>query len=172
MSIRVLTCSMFLIVASAAYAAEVDLEWRQAVSLVKQGQPDFAFANFDLIARTYPESRYARPAEFAQGEYFYMQGQRKAAAEKFRVFYGHHPRSQEALAALAYLYEIARLQSDAAAAAKYRKQLVSSHQANFIFKDRKSYEFTSAFARRHKISFAIDQIEVWVDGKLLVRVPL
>ena len=56
--------------------------------------------------------------------------------------------------------------------AKYRAQLASSQQTKFIFKDRKTTEFTSAFARRHKIIFAIDKIEVWTDGKLLVQVPL
>src|SRR5262249_49416447 len=84
---------------SPARASESDLEWKHTVGLVKQGQLDFAFAGFDLIAQTYPDSRYELPAEFARAEYYFLQAQYPTAVQKFEEFTQHHPRAEQAIVA-------------------------------------------------------------------------
>lgn len=159
-----------LFLAAGAYAGEVDLQWKRAVMLAKQGQTDFAFVDFDFIARRYPESRYAMPAQFAQGEYYFLHNQRPAAIATFEDFTVKYPKSKESLLAMAYLYAAAKDRGDAQAMDKYRKELASSQQTKFIFKDTRSFEFISAFQRRHKVTFSIDKIEVTVNGAPLAEI--
>ena len=52
-------------------ASEAGLEWKEAIQSVKEAEDDFAFMSFRTILEEYPDSRYALPAQFAQGEYYF-----------------------------------------------------------------------------------------------------
>jgi hypothetical protein len=152
-------------------ASEADLEWKEAIGLAKEGEPDFAFMNFHSLLDNYPYSRYAMPAEFAQGEYYFLQNNLKMASEEFKNFYTQYPRHQEAVIALAYLFRIAQLQQRSEDMLKYRNKVATFRQLTFIFNDEKSFKFLSGFQRKHKLVYYINKVDLYVNGKLFTEVP-
>ena len=152
-------------------ASEADLEWKEAVGLAKQGEYDFAFMNFKMIADEYPASHYGLKADFAQGEYYFLQNNLQMASIAFKDFYSKYPQHEEALIALAYLFEIAQIQNHPNEMKEYRNKAANFHQLVFIFNDNKSFKFLSGFQRKHKLVCYINKVELYVNGKLFTEVP-
>ncbi len=152
-------------------AAEDGIVWEEAVQMAKRGDADFAFMYFRILAHDYPDSRRAVDAQFALGEYYFLQGNFAVAAQEFGDFCARYPKRKETLAALGYLYQMARMQGQTDAMKKYRDRVVASHQVILIFDEKQSFQFLSGFQRRHKVAFYIDKIEVWIDDKLFSEIP-
>lgn len=151
-------------------ASEADLEWQDAVGSAKQGEYDFAFMDFRTILEDYPNSRYSLAAEFAQGEYYFLQNNLQMASNEFENFYAKYPQHDEALIALAYLFKIAQVQKRPDAMKEYRDKAASFRQLTFIFNDKKSYKFLSGFQRKHKLVYYINKVELYVNGELFTEV--
>ncbi len=152
-------------------ASEADLEWKEAVKFAKQGEYDFAFMNFRTIFDDYPASRYCLAAEFAQGEYYFLQNNLLMATDAFKNFYTKYPQHDESLIALAYLFKIAQIQKYPDVMKEYRKKIASFRQIAFIFNDKKSFKFLSGLQRQHKLVYYINKVELYVNGKLFTEVP-
>ena len=118
-----------------------------------------------------PGSRYCLAAEFAQGEYFFLQNNWSMATEEFEDFYSKYPQHEEALIALAYLYKIAQIQDRTDDMKEYRSKAASFRQLTFIFSDKTYFSFRSGFQRQHKLVCYINRVELYVNGKLFTEVP-
>ena len=152
-------------------ASEADLEWKEAVGSAQQGEYDFAFMGFHTLLDDYPNSRYTRPAEFAQGEYYFLENNLLMASDEFKDFYAAYPQHEEALVALTYLFKIAQIQKRQDAMKEYRNKAASFRQLTFIFNDKKSFKFLSGFQRKHKLVYYINKMDLYVNGKLFTEVP-
>ena len=154
-----------------ALASEADVKWNEAVQSAKQGDNDFAFMDFQSIVQNYPDSHFSMLAQFAQGEYYFLQNNLQMASEVFARFNAQYPKREESLIALAYLFKIAQIQKDPQAVNKYHAMVASFNQLAFVFNESKSFSFLSGFGHRHKLSFSIDKVELYVDDKLFTTVP-
>ena len=152
-------------------ASEANLDWVDAIGFAKQGAYDYAYLDFQTILENYPNSQYSLPAEFAKGEYYYLQNNLSAASDAFLHFYAKYPKHQEALAALAYLYKIAQTQQHPKDMEEYRHKAASFRQLTFIFNDIKTFKFVSGFQRKHKLLYYINKVDLYVNGKLFTEVP-
>ncbi len=139
--------------------------------MAKGGDADFAFMRFRILVHDYPDSRRAVDARFALGEYYFLRGNFAMAIQEFGDFCARYPKREETLAALGYLYQMARMQGQTDAMKKYRDRVIASRQVILIFNEKKSFQFFSGFQRRHKVVFYIDKIEVLIDDKLFCEVP-
>lgn len=156
---------------SCVKASEVDLEWKEAVGFTKQEEYDFAFMDFQTILDHCPDSRYCLAATFAQGEYYFLQNNLNLASHEFERFLSKYPNHQEALIALAYLFQIAKTQNHPDDMKKYRDMAANFRQLTFIFNDKKSFKFLSGFQRNHRLIYYINRVELYVNGKLFTEVP-
>jgi hypothetical protein len=152
-------------------ASEAGQEWKEAIGFAKQGENDFAFMDFQSVLDEFPQSRYCLPAEFAQAEYYFLQNNWPLASEEFESFYTQYPRHQEALIALAYLFQMAKIQKHPEDMEKYRNEAASFRQLTFIFNDKKFFNFLSGFQRRHKLVYYINKVELYVNDKLFTEIP-
>jgi outer membrane protein assembly factor BamD (BamD/ComL family) len=154
-----------------AKASEGDLEWKEGVQQVQEGEPDFAFMDFKMIHDDYPKSGHALSAAFSEGEYYFLKDELSLASDAFKNFYTQYPERQESMAALAYLYQIAKMQNHQAQMKEYRAKVVAFRQLTFIFKENKSFKFSSGFQRQYKLVYTIDKVALYVNGKLFTEVP-
>ena len=152
-------------------ASEADLDWKDAVGFAQQEEFDFAFINFYSLLENYPKSPYCLAAQFALGEYYYLQNNLPMASDEFKKFYIQYPQHQESLIALAYLFKIAQTQKNHDVMKNYRKKAASFRQLTFIFNNKKSFQFLSGFQRKHKLVYYINKVELYVNGKLFTEVP-
>jgi|GEM_PF-2307147 mRNA-degrading endonuclease HigB of HigAB toxin-antitoxin module len=152
-------------------ASEVDLEWKEAVGFTKQEEYDFAFMDFRTILDNCPSSRYCLAAEFAQGEYYFLKNNLNLATDEFESFYTKYPHHEEALIALAYLFQIAKIQKHPDEMKKYQNMAADFRQLTFIFNDKKSFKFISGFQRKHKLVYYINKVDLYVNGELFTEVP-
>jgi tetratricopeptide (TPR) repeat protein len=152
-------------------ASEADLKWKDAIGFAKQGQSDFAFMDFRSILQEYPHSRYSMAAEFALGEYYFLQNNLDMASITFSHFYLQYPHREEAMIALGYLYQIAKMENKPEDVKKYRTKAVSFRHLTFIFKENKLFNFISGLQRKHKLVYYINKVELYVNGQLFTEVP-
>jgi outer membrane protein assembly factor BamD (BamD/ComL family) len=152
-------------------ASEADLQWQEAVRSVQQGDYDFAFMGFKTILENYSDSSRCMAAEFAMGEYFFLQKNFGMASDEFKDFYTKYPQHQESLAALVYLFKIAQIENRTEDIKEYREKIASFRQLAFIFNDRRSFKFVSGFLHKHRLVYHINKVELYVNGKLFAEVP-
>lgn len=152
-------------------ASEADLEWKQAMISAKEGKNDFALMDFRTLLENCPNSRFTMAAEFAQGEYYFLESNLDFASDEFKRFYAKYPQHEEAQIALAYLYKIAEIQNHPDDMKEYRHKAASFRQLTFIFNDKKSYKFFSGFQRNYNLVYYINKVELYVNGKLFTEVP-
>ncbi len=126
---------------------------------------------FQAVLENCPHSRHCLAAAFAQGEYYFLENNLAMANDAFKDFYAKYPRHQEALMALAYLYQIAKIQNLPAGMKEYRAKAASFRQLTFIFNDKKSYKFLSPFQHKHRLVYYINKVELYVNGKLFTEIP-
>jgi len=156
---------------SCVEASEADQIWKEAIGLARVHDNDFAYMDFQSILNDYPDSRYGMPAEFAAGEYFFLDNNLQMASDAFESFYTKYPHQQESLIALAYLYRIASVQDHADDMKKFRTMAASFRQLTFIFNDKKSFNYISGFQRKYKLDYYINKVDVYVNGTLFTEVP-
>lgn len=156
---------------SCAKASEADLQWKEAIGFAKQEEYDFAFMDFQTILDDCPNSHYCMDAAFAKGEYYFLQNNLNLASDEFKRFYTKYPHREESLIALAYLFQIAKIQKHQEDMKKYRNMAASFRQLTFIFNDNKSFKFISGFQRKHNLVYYINRVDLYVNGELFTEVP-
>jgi hypothetical protein len=152
-------------------AADADILWRRATSMVKQGQVDLAFSNFRMIATSYPTFSKSSAVRLVLGEYYFLNNDLRSAHTEFEYSYTKYPKDKESLIALAYLYKMSQTKGDQEKMDFYQKALITLHPLALVFKDSKLFELVSEFKRHYKVEFFIDRIEVSIDGRLFVAIP-
>jgi outer membrane protein assembly factor BamD (BamD/ComL family) len=152
-------------------ASEADLEWQNAIESAKQGEYAFAFMDFHSILEFYPHSSHCLAAQFAQGEYYFLQNNLQMASDEFKDLYAKYPQHEESIIALAYLFKIAQIQKRPDDMKEYRNMVASFRQLTFIFNEKKSFKFLSGFQRKHKLVYYINKVELYVNGALFTEVP-
>jgi mRNA-degrading endonuclease HigB of HigAB toxin-antitoxin module len=93
------------------------------------------------------------------------------ASDAFKNFYAHYPQHEESLVALAYLFQIAKIQKRPDDMKKYRNKAASFRQITFIFNDKKFFKFHSGFQRKHKLVYYINKVDLYVNGELFTEIP-
>jgi mRNA-degrading endonuclease HigB of HigAB toxin-antitoxin module len=93
------------------------------------------------------------------------------ASDEFESFYTKYPQHEESLIALAYLFQIAKIQKHPLDMKKYRNMAATFRQLTFIFNDKKSFKFISGFQREHKLVYYINKVDLYVNGELFTEVP-
>ncbi len=154
-----------------AEASDADLEFKEAVGFAREGENDFAFMDFQTVLNECPGSRHCLASDFALGEYYFLQNNWQMASDQFETVYAKYPRHEEALIALAYLYQIAKIQDHKDDMEKYRGKAAAFRQLTFIFNDQKVYTFLSGFQRLHELVYTINKVDIYVNGQLFTEVP-
>lgn len=145
--------------------------YAMARKMARQGQADFAFMQYQRILRDYPESKYAEPAWFAQGEYNFMIGNYPKAKETFQSFLEKYPLSKGRLFALAYLLRIAQAQNDETKAKEAETEVIKYKQVSLVFRDRQEFRYKSPLKNySFKAAIHIDKIEIYAGGELFAKI--
>ena len=152
------------------HASQAGSVWQDAVEEVNQGAYDFAYMDFRTILETSPDSPYALRSQFALGEYFFIEKNLPLAAGEFKNFCSLYPHREEALIALVYLFKMAQMENKSGVMKKYRSQIASFGQHNFIFNEKKSFKFKSAFQRRYRLITSLNKVELYVNNQLFTEV--
>ena len=161
----------FILFASGLAQAQEEARLRaMAVDAAQSGDMDSAFMHFRSLITNYPHSRYREKALFAVAEYYFVRADYYDAAPAFMSFVNEYPRAKGTIFALAYLLSIARIQGKESIAQDLEKQIVTSRQQVFLFKDSKNYTYTSPLCRRHALVHSIDKLEFYADGTLFAYI--
>lgn len=148
-----------------AFAAGDARIYFKARQFAQNGNHDFAFMQYRSLLRQYPESKYAKEALFAHGEYFFLIPDYDKAAAAFREFVDRYPEDKGKLFAMAYLLQIARLQGRREAVEQYTRDIATLQQLSLVFREFKEYRYLSPLERRHRAVFQIDTIEFFIQGE-------
>ena len=144
--------------------------YSQAVKYARSGDTDFAFMFFRRFLRTYPESRFSEKALFAIGEYYFQIADYYDAAQIFIRFINNYPQSKARPFALAYLLTLANIMGKEELTKYLEKEIISSQQIAFLFREFKEYKYLSALSKRHKALYFIDKVEFYIDEELFTQV--
>ncbi|MDD5730787.1 MAG: outer membrane protein assembly factor BamD [Candidatus Omnitrophica bacterium] len=170
LAIAVLSLAFILLVLPAARAQDSGEEYSLAMQAVHAQDLDIAFMHFRSIAREHPDSKYAKNAIFATGEYYFMTGNYYDAARMFLSFINNYPESNGKLFAEAYLLDIARKQGQEDLVKKLENDIVSRKQLVLLFKNFKEYKYKSPLSRMYKADYYIDKVKFYIDGTMLAEI--
>ncbi|MFA5388824.1 MAG: outer membrane protein assembly factor BamD [Candidatus Omnitrophota bacterium] len=157
-----------------AYAFEAAAKYSKAVKYIKAKQPDFAFMEFRGIARDFPKSRFAQKSRFAIAEYYYDRGMRYDAVANFKQYINDYPGSKAVVFAKAYLLKI---MEEVENPSLEEKEIFESVRKDFfsrplflLFAEYKETSYKSASCNKFEIRYYIDNIEVYRNGSLFVKI--
>lgn len=167
---RIFFIIFFLSLTLRAFAGEDDRLYARARKMAKAGKIEFAFMQYSAILRDYPASRYTESAWFGKGEYHFLSKDYQQAKAAFEALLAHYPNSAGKLFALAYLWKIAMLQMDEAAAKNFEKEMINYRQVSLVFRDRKEYRYISPLNNLFKAAIHIDKIEIYLEGELFAKI--
>jgi hypothetical protein len=155
----------------------IPLEARNAASddalayqAARKGQYDLSWMYYRSLLTPGASPAYREKALFAQGEYFYMNRVFADARQSFEQYLGLPLTIDQQLLALAYLLKLAQLEQNTQRANDIEQKIISLKQQSFIFSNQKEFVVMSPLYRQHKIIYAIDKVEVYVEGKLFATV--
>lgn len=144
--------------------------YSQAVKYARSGDTDSAFMYFRRFLRAYPKSRFSERALFAIGEYYFQIADYYDAARIFMRFINNYPQSKARPFALAYLLTLANITGKEELTKDLEKEIISSQQITFLFREFKEYEYSSPLSKRHKAVYFIDKVEFYIDEELFTQV--
>jgi outer membrane protein assembly factor BamD (BamD/ComL family) len=153
-----------------AYSQDAGDSYAEAKELLKTGDFDLAFMHFRSLSMEHPDSKYAKNALFAAGEYHFLVKNYTVARNRFLKFIEAYPESKAKLFALAYLLNIAKKYNQPAVISKLEKEIVSRKQMVFLFKNFKEYSYASPFKRKLKVVYTIDKMNFYIDGEPLAEI--
>jgi len=145
-----------------------------AVRHMKNNQPDFALMEFRNVARDFPKSPLAKRSMFAIAEYYYDNKIYYDAIKDFTGYIKNYPGSKEDVFARAYLLKIMReienpTWEEKTAFEDIKKELFSK-PLFLLFKEYRETSYRSASLNRFKIRYYIDNIEVYRNGQLFIKI--
>lgn len=152
------------------YAEEGGRLYSSAIREARSGNKDTAFMYFRSFLVNYPDSRYARDALFATGEYYFLISDYADSARAFTRYLDDYPDSPCVSFALAYLLKIAEKRGEEALVGDLKKKIATLRQMSFLFRESKEYKYRSALFRKHKAVYYIDRAEFYIDGELFAKI--
>lgn len=152
------------------YAEEGGRMYTLAVREARSGNKETAFMYFRSFLANYPDSRYARDALFATGEYYFLISDYADSAQSFTRYLDDYPDSPCVSFALAYLLKIAEKRGEEALAGDLEKKIATLRQMSFLFREFKEYKYRSSLYRKHKAVYYIDRAEFYIDGELFAKI--
>ena len=130
----------------------------------------YTMGQYDFVAITEgKDNETTMKALFAIGEYYFLIGDYYDAERTFRQFVNDYPEEKGMPFALVYLFEIAKRQRRKNQAEDLKKQILDLRQRVFLFKDFKEHKYLSPFAKKYRIIYFIDRLEVYIDNELFTE---
>ncbi len=165
----------FLVIAFSVFSFSVFAEgakdfYQSAVDYARRGENDFAFMNFNSLLTFYPDSKYRQQAFFALGEYYFSISNYREASEYFTEFLISSPEPKAKIFALAYLFKITKTQGDKELIKKMKKTIITQKRLSFIFKESKTYTYTSPLNNNYKADYFIDKVKFYLNDKFFTQV--
>ncbi|TAN60952.1 tetratricopeptide repeat protein [bacterium] len=152
------------------YAEEGGRLYSSALREARSGNKETAFMHFRSFLANYPDSRYARDALFATGEYYFLISDYADSVQAFTRYLDDYPDSPCVSFALVYLLKIAEKRGEESLASDLKKKIATLRQMSFLFRESKEYKYRSALFRKHKAVYYIDRAEFYIDGELFAKI--
>lgn len=145
-----------------------------AIRYIKKNQPDFALMEFRSLLREFPKSSLVERSSFAMAEYYYNSRMYGDAIKSFTGYLKDYPDSKAGIFAKAYLLKIIEEIKDPTWEEKkvfenIRGDLFSS-PLFLLFKEYKETSYKSPLRNKFKIRYYIDNIEVYRNGQIFVKI--
>lgn len=160
--------------ADSLYATEASARYDKAIRHIKANQPDFAFMEFRSILRDFPKSSLREKSIFAMAEYYYNNKMYYDAILNFTGYINDYPDSKANVFAKAYLLKIMEEIKDPAweeiRMLEKVKEDFFSKPMFLLFAEYKETSYRSALRNKFKIRYYIDNIEVYRNGQLFVKI--
>jgi outer membrane protein assembly factor BamD (BamD/ComL family) len=171
----ILFCAALIIFSAGdIYGFDAMAQYNRAVRYIKIKQPDFALMEFRGIIRDYPKSLFARKALFAVAEYYYDNKVYYDSINNFTEYLNKYPESKSRIFAKVYLLkiiqEIKYPSPDEKKAFESIKNDFFSKPMFLLFKEYKQISYKSPSLNRFKIRYYIDNIEVYRNGQLFIKI--
>lgn len=157
--------------ADVSVAGEAARAFSNGVRFARGGQMDFAHMEFRAILKDHPRSRFYSPALFAAGEYFFLMGNHAEARAAFQDYAARDPEASSKMIALAFLWKIADIEKDEAAAGQAVREIVNIKQVSLVFRKSQEYQYLSPMNQHYLAVVHIDHIDIFAGGKLFVEIP-
>ena len=145
-----------------------------AVRYIRKKQPDFALLEFRSVTRDFPKNPLAQKSMFAIAEYYYDNKMYYDAVRGFTGYIKNYPDSKANVFARAYLLKITEEIKDPTWEEKKMfdniKQDLFSEPLLLLFREYKETSYKSPFQNVFKIRYYIDNIEVYRNGKLFIKI--
>ena len=146
--------------------------YQQGLEAAREGKTDFAFMHFNKLLSYFVESEYLEQALFAVGEYYFSINNHKDAADCFNRLIIHYPQSKARPFAIAYLLKTAEEQNNKDQAEILRKELISLQQLFLLFRDFQEIKYLSPLYNNYKALGFIDKLQIYINEKLFIEIPL
>lgn len=152
------------------YAEEGGRLYSSALREARSGNKETAFMYFRSFLANYPDSKYARDALFATGEYYFLISDYADSAQSFTRYLDDYQDSPCVSFALVYLLKIAEKRGEEPLARDLEKKIATLKQMSFLFRESKEYKYRSALFRKYKAVYYIDRAEFYIDGELFAKI--
>jgi len=145
-----------------------------AIRYIKNKQPDFALLEFRSVIRDFPKSPLAQRSTFAIAEYYYDNKMYHDAIEDFAGYVKSYPDSKANVFAKAYMLKIIEEIADPAFGEKnmledIKKEFFST-PLFLLFQEYKETSYKSPSRNKFKIRYYIDNIEVYRNDQLFIKI--
>lgn len=148
--------------------------YNAAVRYIKLKQPDFALMEFRSLLREFPKSPLAQRSWFAIAEYYYDNKMHNDAIKSFTGYLKDYPDSKAGIFAKVYLLKIIE---EIKNPTWEEKRLFEDIQKDFfskplflLFKEYKETSYKSPLQDKFRLRYYIDNIEVYRNGKLFIKI--
>jgi outer membrane protein assembly factor BamD (BamD/ComL family) len=146
----------------------------EAIRYIEMKQVDFAFMQFRNIIRDFPESPFAQKSIFAIAEYSYDHMMYYDAIKNLREYINDYPDSKTNVFAKAYLLKIIEEIKNPTWEEKRVFEDITkeffSKPLFLLFTEYKETSYRSPSLNKFKIRYYIDNIEVYRNDKLFIKI--
>jgi len=166
---------MVILSARELYAIEyARARYDSAIRYIKNKKPDFALLEFRSVIRDFPKSPLAQRSAFAIAEHYYDSKMYYDAIKGFAEYVKSYPDSKANVFAKAYMLkmieEIADPTFEETNMLEDIKKEFFSTPLFLLFKEYKETSYKSPYRNKFKIRYYIDNIEVYRNDQLFIRI--
>ncbi|MCF7874934.1 MAG: tetratricopeptide repeat protein [Candidatus Omnitrophica bacterium] len=157
--------AFFLLVDSGVLAYDSAGLYQKVKENATQGDIYRSFMYLRQILREYPDSKFAKSALFSLGEFYFLTTNYQQAVHTLQKFINKYPDSKLNIFVLSFLYEISKENKSLSNAQEIRNKIITFYQHSFLFRESKTYSYTSALLKNYKVQYFIDTIKFFIDEK-------
>ena len=155
-------------------SASAGSQYKEALRLIEQKKYDFAFMEFRSVVKNFPKSSFTQQSIFAMAEYYYDHKMYYDAILNFTGYINNYPSSKANVFAKAYLLKITEEIQDPTWEEKRMLENVKedffSKPLFLLFTEYKETSYRSASRNDFRIRYYIDNVEVYRNGQLFVKI--